>query len=68
MAVFRTVCHRAATVERELDGDCKALDLIRNSSSVVVTILLEWITGLFEEGKGVHSNETCHHSVTGERF
>ena len=51
MAVFRTVCQRAAAVGLVFDGDCEALDLVRKLTSVVVTMSLRELRVYLEKAK-----------------
>ncbi len=51
MAVFRTVCHRGVAVVLVFDGDCVARSLMRELSSVVVTMLLSKLRVYLEQAK-----------------
>ena len=51
MAVFRTVCQRAVAVGLVFDEDCEALDLLRNLTSVVVTMSLGELRVYLEKAK-----------------
>ena len=51
MAVFRTVCHRGVAVVLVFYGDCVARSLMRDLTSVVVTMLLSELRVYLEQAK-----------------